>query len=170
MSLWEVKDIKAKPIQGRAFPVSFSVVVRECKTHRIDHQTGKRVQIAMRNLKSKSMKEKDWLLAELRPKEELTIYSVPKHFDLNTASERTLEAIATFAFLNSYPLKQLNSCCQLFQAYLQDDSQLSLSHTFWHYKQPKYRGSMKFSNAFNKKIVKSELKKFQLVDSRIEYK
>lgn len=171
MSAYEAKDVKGKPSRDRAFPVPFSAVVHECKEHGILNQSGKRIQVAMRNLKfnSKKVKENYWLLVELSPKKELTIYSVPDAFDLSIASKITLEAITAFGFLNAYPMKQLNSCDQFFQAFLFDQSQLSLWHAFWHYKRPKYRGDSKFSNAFHKKSVRTEFKNFHLVNSRIEY-
>ena len=87
----------------------------------------------MRNVKRRTLKEEDWLLAELLPKDELNVYSVPDHFDSKVASEKTLEAIIAFASLNSSPLRQMNSCLQSFQAYLQNQSELSLCHVFQHY-------------------------------------
>ncbi len=168
--MFEPKDLKSKPTTGRMFPLVFSRVVQQCKSLGLIHYSEQRIPISYRNLKSKGLKEADWLIAELEPKEELSIYSVPEEFDQGLAGKALAQALEAFCVLNSIPPKYKSPIGEFYQAYFVNNSELELCHEIIHWKQRKYRGVQKFSGSGGAQIIKREYKKFVLEGKNLKYK
>jgi hypothetical protein len=170
VSWYGTRDVKSEPVDGKVFPVRFNRVVQQCKALPIKHYCEKRIPITFRNLKSKTLKEDDWILAVLHPTQRLTVFSVPDTFDGDIAANALSQCLVAFAVLNTMPFSYHASLTERYQGYLMKQAELELCHATFHWKLRKYRGAQKFSGSGGAKPTKSDYRRFVLDGTTIGYR
>ena len=147
------KDLKSKPKVGWFFPLKFGDVVHLIKECNLVDYCDERIKIRMENTEQEN--KYGYLLVDLFPKEDIAIYSLPDELPAKSCKKFTSEAIMKLAKLQEVN-QSGNNKYSYFCAYLEKSNGLRIHITRKDVsvQRAKYRGDMKFSNAFKSKKKK----------------